>query len=159
MEICADPVSTRNLAVYHPISPEEPGTAAAIPCLLVHVGTEVKEQTMNQQIDGKHTAEIGDVLKGRVRVAIPLSVVLSLILLLPLMALIAYAWSSSRPTTSSIPTHAEGVGLVPAVHHPSLRRLARRPILAETPATTTTSPCHDRPVIGETRSSAGPAEQ
>lgn len=114
---------------------------------------------MNDQMDGRHTAEMGHVLTGKVRVAIPLTLVLLLLLLVPLAAVVGFAWSSSRPTANSIPTHAEGVGIVPAVHHPGPRKPVRQPFVAETPATNTTSPCHDRPVIGETRSGAGATEQ
>jgi hypothetical protein len=114
---------------------------------------------MNEQMDVKHTAEMGDVLKGRVRVAIPLSVILCILLLGPLAAVTGFFWSTSRANAYGAPSKPEGVGFTPVVHHRIPQQRMRRPITAEAAAKGKTLPCQNEPVFGDARSASGQADK
>lgn len=97
----------------------------------------------------KHTAEMGDVMKGKVRIAVPISLLLLLFLLGTGVLLFSLLMTAQRSVAYATPSKYEGVTLSPAVNKVGGMRHNRRPTVAGTSTDSKFSPCQTMGIGGQ----------
>jgi len=100
----------------------------------------------------RHTAEVGDFVKGKVRVALPLSIVFLILLLWPILLVTISTMSARRSATDGV-SSGNGVTM-PTVHQARFQQVRKNQTTPTGTVVSKTAPCHT-PLVGEVRSGSG----